>query len=277
EAIRLCGTALIWFLSTPHRSLRDQATKALATIFTARIDALRRLIPLFGDVDDPYILERLIASAYGCALRAVDSAGVGKLAQDVYIWLFRDGNPPPHILLRDYARGIIEVALRLGVAQGIDLRRVRPPYRSDWPVTMPSEDAVRIYGDSSKDMNQDEWSRVHIYSSVMNHGDFSRYVIDPALRHWSTRRIGQVHPPSRETVYKSFVTSLTPRQRRVWKRYKQGRDNLVAAKLLRTLGTTDAVARNLRRRPMEEMGTAVETLEKKFIRLLGSEKRHRFT
>jgi len=277
EAIRLCGITLAWFLTTAHRFLRDQATKALVTIFTPRIHVLRRVIPLFLGVDDPYVLERLFAVAYGCALRSVDSPAIRELAQDVYRWIFGDGSPPPHILLRDYARGVIEVAVRLSLAQGIDLERARPPFHSEWPATIPSEDELRVYGDYSKDMLDEERSRLHIYGSIMSYGDFSRYVIDPALRPWSTRRIGQVRPPSRKEIYEDFLSSLTPRQRRAWKRYEQARNKLAQAQFLSAFPPRGETLPRRLRQTLRELHAAVGAVEKAFLRTLGSRKHHVFS
>jgi len=68
EAIRLCGIALSWFLTTSNRYLRDSTTKALVSLLTNRIHVLRKIIHKFLNVNDPYVLERLFAVAYGCVL-----------------------------------------------------------------------------------------------------------------------------------------------------------------------------------------------------------------
>ena len=105
ESIRLCCTALSWFLTSSHRYVRDKSTKALVTLLTPRIHVLRQILAAFITVNDPYVLERLLAVAYGCVLRSTDNSTLAELAQDVYDLIFKDGAPLPHILLRDYARG----------------------------------------------------------------------------------------------------------------------------------------------------------------------------
>ncbi len=119
EPIRLSGTALAWLLTTSHRYLRDGATKALVNLLTERIHVLEQIIHKFLDVNDPYVLERLLAVAYGCVMRSMDNNAIGELAQNIYEWIFKNGEPPPHILLRDYARGVIELALCRGIALNI--------------------------------------------------------------------------------------------------------------------------------------------------------------
>jgi hypothetical protein len=133
KSIRLCGIALAWFLTTSNRFLRDRATKALVSLLEKRIHVLREIIREFLNVNDPYILERLFAVAYGCAMRSTDNNAVADLAKDVYEWVFKNGTPIPHILLRDYARGVIELALHRRMRLEIEVEKIRPPYKSDWP------------------------------------------------------------------------------------------------------------------------------------------------
>ena len=112
EAVRLAGIALAWLLTTPNRYLRDAATKASVALFQERLSLLPDLLRRFKDVDDLYVSERLYAVAYGCVMRAAHDAGrwdeIATVAQTVFDLVFADGDPPPHILLRDYARGVVE-------------------------------------------------------------------------------------------------------------------------------------------------------------------------
>jgi hypothetical protein len=222
EAMRLCSIALTWFLTSSNRFLRDKATKALVNLLDERLHVLRDLIPTFLQVNDPYVLERLFCVAYGCAMRSGDGAAVGELAQDVYRWVFEKGDAPPHILLRDYATGVIELALKRGVELDLKVDKVRPPYGSEWPTTIPTEEELEKYGERQEDMADEEWARMSLYSSVMSWGDFARYVI--GTNHgsfpWSSRRLGEPKEPTRKERYDSFVKSLTERQRKAWERYE---------------------------------------------------------
>ncbi|MFN6070605.1 MAG: hypothetical protein ACK45T_26285, partial [Pseudanabaena sp.] len=69
---------------------------------------LSKVIERFLEVNDLYVLERLYTVAYGVAMISGDAEAIGILAGKVYNWVFANGNPIPHILLRDYARGVIE-------------------------------------------------------------------------------------------------------------------------------------------------------------------------
>lgn len=134
-AVDLCATALAWMFTTSNRYLRDRATKV------GRISSTLRLVERFANVDDPYVTERVYAAAYGVAMRSYDADQVGKLARSIYEKVFASGRPPPQILLRDYARGVVERALRLGADIQIHLDLIRPPYGSDWP-GIPTEEQV---------------------------------------------------------------------------------------------------------------------------------------
>lgn len=195
ESIRLCSVALIWFLSTPNRFLRDKATKALVALLTNRLSVVLELLKQFKDVNDPYVVERLYAVAYGCAIRSKnDSVGLKNLSQWVYDEIFKDGNPPVHILLRDYARGIIEVALRQNISLRIDERRIIPPFNTKWPSRFPSCKTIKKYEFDYKDKDFKDyyWAQNTIiysmqpeYSEISMYGDFGRYVFQRALFYFS--------------------------------------------------------------------------------------------
>ena len=123
DVVDLAAISLAWTLATSNRFLRDRATKALVALLTGRLESAARLVERFADVDDPYVTERVYAVAYGLAMRSHDPAEVGQLASLVYEKVFADGCPPAHVLLRDYARGVIERAIQLGadVTRGCEL------------------------------------------------------------------------------------------------------------------------------------------------------------
>ena len=182
EVVDLAATVLAWMFSTPNRFLRDRATKALVNLLTGRLESAERLVDRFNDVDDPYVAERVYAVTYGVAMRSRDAGTVGKLAMAVYKHVFASGTPRPHILLRDYARGVIERAIYLGADIPINDSLIRPPYSSNWP-HIPDEDAieemVQSWDSEICDDRDLKWSRNQIRHSVMGEllGDFARYVI----------------------------------------------------------------------------------------------------
>ena len=229
ETVDLCAISLSWMLTTSNRFLRDRATKALVSLLTGRLAAVVRLVERFADVDDSYVAERVYAVAYGTAMRCHDPIPVGTLAACVYSRVFAAGSPPPHILLRDYARGVVERALYLGSANDIVIERVRPPYESQWP-TIPTEDDINpllpAWSRGLHDSGELEWARNRIGSSVMD-DDFARYVIgtnsSSTSSSWLSLRLNE--PPWKplprtEEQLRSLVAEFSGEERKAWERFE---------------------------------------------------------
>lgn len=235
NSVRLCGIALAWFLTTSNRFLRDRATKSLVSLFTDRIQVLSQVISEFLNVNDPYVLERLFAVAYGCAMRSTDDEAIGVLAKDVYEWVFKNKEPPPNILLRDYARGVVEVALRRGMKLNIDVGQIKPPYGSEWPsFEIPSEEKLKKYGEWTEGMPDEEWARVHLYQSIMGSEDFARYIIgtNSGDFEWSSHLLKGTKKPSRREIYENFVHSLSKKQKEALTRYHTVRTGVESYRIL---------------------------------------------
>lgn len=220
DTLRLWGTTLAWFLTTPNRFVRDGAAKGLVSLFTNRLPLLQQMLEAFTDVNDPYVSERLFSAAYGCVMRNSND-GLKELALWVYRQVFEDRHPPAHVLLRDYARGIIELAASRGLDLDIDIERICPPYESEWTgdVTSVGEsEAPNLSGEAITDERRAFW---HLYHSVMDHGDFSRYIIPRGVDKISRSRLrsDQPVPSTPKERHDSFVQSLDPAEREAWDRY----------------------------------------------------------
>lgn len=187
ESLRLCCTALAWFLTTPNRFLRDKSTKALVALLTGKLNIVLELLKQFKDVNDPYVAERLYAIAYGCALRTKDHK---KDLKDLATWIYRNifvtGEPPVHILIRDYAKGVIEIALHQKLKIRISKNKIRPPYKSNWPAIFPSNNTIKKYEFNYKDKNFKDyfWAQNSIIHSI-TYGDFGRYEFQSALSNFN--------------------------------------------------------------------------------------------
>lgn len=225
ETLDLCVIALSWMLSSSNRTLRDRATKALVVLLSEHFAAASRLLEKFAEVDDLYVLERVYSVAYGLALRSADPIAVGTLATKVYTQVFEQGSPPPHILLRDYARGVIERALYLESPITVIPDCFRPPYKSDWPAIPTEKDIEPLRPDwsrGSRDSRELEWARNHIGASVME-GDFGRYVIGtnsfgPASD-WLSLRLDEppwAPPPRPMELLRSLVSEFSIDERKAW-------------------------------------------------------------
>jgi hypothetical protein len=220
ETVDLCAIALAWMLTTSNRFLRDRATKALVSLLSGRYQSANALISLFSDIDDVYVVERVFAVAYGVAMRSNDPQGITEIAQNTYRRVFESVQPVAHILLRDYARGIIERALALNAQVKIDSTLIRPPYQSTWP-KIPSTKQLSPYlpnwSRGSHDSGEYSWSFNRIGNSVMD-DDFARYVIgtNSWSTHWLSLRLKARPWQSPDELRNTLQASLTPEQKAVW-------------------------------------------------------------
>ena len=178
ERIRLCSIILMWFHTTSNRKVRDRSTKALVRLLSQFPSLLPGLLRKFHSVNDPYVVERLYAVAYGVLCNMNDPQIISQIATLVFEFVFEDGKPAPHILLRDYARGILELALHRNLLpDDVGVEQFRPPYESAWPIENPtSEEIDTIVGDEHH-----AW----IERSVMDvFGDFGTYTMS-CVHDWS--------------------------------------------------------------------------------------------
>lgn len=154
----------------------------------------------------------MYAVAYGCALRTETDTNLEKIATFVYNKVFEKGNPPAHILLRDYARNIIEYAFYKKLVSQIDMKLVRPPYRSKFPDSLPSTEDIKQYNADNKDSDdKSEKEKNRIFSQIhfsTIYWDFGKYTIENALRNFTPISF------TRESEFKIFKQSLTRDQRR---------------------------------------------------------------
>ena len=171
DLVDLCAVTLAWMLAAPNLAVRHQATRGLVNLLTGRLEAATRLVDEFAFVDDPYVTERVHSVAYGLATRSHDPVEVKALAECVYAKVFATGTPPPNILLRDYARGVVERAIYLKSQVDVDVTRIRPPYKSE-PPRFPTEEEVEgLLPNPDHNPHKregEEWARNHIGDSVFS-------------------------------------------------------------------------------------------------------------
>lgn len=200
ERADLAAIFLTWLLTTSNRTIRDRATKALASLLSTRLSLAKSLIETFLQVDDLYVHERLLAACYGATLQAKDQTGLADLVTTVFEWQFAGQGPCLHLLLRDYARGICEYGAYRGVLSAEKVAVARPPYRSSWPIEYVSEGDIAKYTDD----HNGHTCRDDISTSAGSEwsGDFAKYVIAPAVHHWTTTPLkeGKARSPSQSWV-----------------------------------------------------------------------------
>lgn len=194
EQLSLLVTTLTWLLTSANRGLRDQTTKVLIRILADQPQILTGLLKDFDKVDDPYVLQRLYGVAYGCAVRSADNDSLMELGQSVYTLIFRHPNIRPDVLLRDYARSVIEYGIYRGIKFSFPLDKIRPPYSSEPFESLPTNEEVDILtsGDYAAMRESGKMGLKRIMDSMVTeygrgtsrYGDFGRYTFGSAVRHW---------------------------------------------------------------------------------------------
>lgn len=196
ETVKLICIALVWFQTSTNRELRDCSTKALICLLCNRWNILLDILRLFESVNDPYVFERIYCAAYGVVLRSeLTIIHYAELVDYIYHTIFDKDEIYPHILLRDYARNIIEYYIHIGGSVDFDMAKVRPPYKSALSLNGLSNDELDERYKPNADapgFEKYHYAAMHILSSmttehgrgIANYGDFGRYVFQSALRHW---------------------------------------------------------------------------------------------
>lgn len=220
KVIELACIPLCWLLSSPNRFMRDWVTKALVQLLRGHLDVMRVLFERFWDVDDPYVVQRVVAIAYGALLRStpMQADQAKALAEVVHARVFTRPVRADELLL-DAARGIVRwaVAHRLLPDTALDLSQ--RPYGLKLPGPPPTKETIEAKYGWHKDQPDDE-SYSSINFSLLSMGDFGRYVVEAGLHHFSRYRIGQEYPTHEyrkprfiKSRWEKFVASLSNDQK----------------------------------------------------------------
>ncbi|MCY4115950.1 MAG: hypothetical protein OXF55_03545 [Caldilineaceae bacterium] len=274
--VELCSTVLAWMFTTSNRFLRDRATKALVSLLTGRLDATGRLIDRFAEVNDLYVSERVYAVAYGVAMRSPNAIGVGRLAKVVYDRVFANGTPPVHILLRDYARGVVERGICLGAECDINVDLVKPPYRSTWP-SIPDENEYETirsvaFNESDKEDESHPAERAIVFSIGSEFSDFCRYVIGKDTN-WLSLSLKEEVWLSPGARMKLLLTQFNEDEREAYDEYERAREKVPVHIVVSFVSPdgTEELAESFKMDPHEtdsETEMAKEESERAYAKLL---------
>jgi hypothetical protein len=227
HTLRLCAITMCWTLTTSHRQLRDTATKVLSVIILQRPGLFLLVLRAFKECDDLYVLERILAACLG-AVPHVDDEHMKKFACETYSLVFRDGAPPRHVLIRDYALGIIEfVASRKLLSCDVEIKRCRPPYERSWPIEdVMIDDIERLASEAGGN---------GISLSCLSDEDFSRYEIEPHFKDFSSTPLTSRKPVNQRASLDAFEAEIVgwkEEQVRAVKRLKKASRDLRTQQLL---------------------------------------------
>ncbi|WP_168012076.1 ATP-binding protein [Halomonas salinarum] len=200
--LELAGLVLAWFLTSSRRTTRDQASKALTSIFLRQSKVFQFVLAKLADCNDSYLIERVYSAAFGSC--CIDQSGERLSSYSGAVWkaVFADGEPPVALLTRDYALGIIELAeARNCLSTDIDLGRCKPPYSSAPP-------EFDLTSEGIQEIAKGRGSEAIFNSASSEWGDFGKYTIPGRVRPFLTAPVTGSLPMSVDEVKKKFVEDI---------------------------------------------------------------------
>ncbi|MCB2156540.1 hypothetical protein KQI84_16815, partial [bacterium] len=163
------------------------ATKALVRLLENRLVVAEKLCRNFlspdsgTPIDDPYIVERILCASYGAAMRSQNVDGLEGLAKLCYDVFFAATPQCDHVLIRDYALGLILLALKHGVSLSVDPSRIEPPFDTKGFDPNLTTDAIK----KKYNLEDGEWNEGYrpAWSQIVPNGtDFGIYQVSSAIQ-----------------------------------------------------------------------------------------------
>lgn len=186
----LAAKAVAWICTSTNIALRDRATKALTVLLENKVETIIELLMEFEAVNDPYVYERIFAASYGAILRSDDLNNIDVLCGYIISTIFASEEVYPNVLVRDYARNIVEFAIYSKLYYLLDVSVIRPPYRSNFPDRLPTDEDIESY---QRKFDTKKWKGGNRILHSMKteygrggglYGDFGRYVFQASFHDW---------------------------------------------------------------------------------------------
>ncbi len=279
ERAELVAIVLCWSLSTSNRVVRDKATKALTTLFYRHPNLALTILADFSEVNDPYIIERILASICGAFLHLRNSETVHQnVSIQIFNMIFNNTPCTNHAYIRRYARSIIDSAIsRYGAIENIKLEKVHPPYLSKkievWPTSQEllksKEFAPRIFS-----------SVVGYYREENNRfempGDFGRYTMS-GVPHQFSKEIRSENPPKfpkeiKEEFWKE-IEALGNNEKTLADDIRYKKKNLATLEWLRRINERDELHEQ---KTVAEEESSFKNAEEALLKLLPENLKNQF-
>ncbi len=191
EALLLGAIAVSWLFTSTDKINRNGYINALAHLLWNRLEIALELFKEFTSINDPYVMEGILSAIHGAVFYSNNLLGLKSLAEEIDNKIFNKSEAEeiyPNVLVRDYARRIIECSLQKCNYSLEDIKsiktRITPPYRSSFPDVLPSNEEI--------DMKYDSLGQKMIINSmtteygrgVGRYGDFGRYTFEANFHQW---------------------------------------------------------------------------------------------
>ncbi|WP_239423868.1 NACHT domain-containing protein [Snodgrassella communis] len=202
QHLELAGLVIAWLLTSSHRTTRDQATKALTSIFLRQSNIFLFIIKKLAKCNDPYLLERIYAAAFGACCIDQSRERLTTYSDMVWLTVFSHGETPVALLTRDYALGIIELAkARDCLNNNVALRECLPPYKSALP-------EFNLTSESIEKLAEERGSKAIYFSASNEWGDFGKYTIPSVVNNFLTTPLKEPAPLSANQAKKKFLEEV---------------------------------------------------------------------
>lgn len=179
---KLYAVLLIWVLTSSNRSIRDNASRSIINLLKNDYKLMLEVLDLFYNTNDPYVVQRLYGIIYGAILKSeINCEELTKISQKVFTYVFNTEKVYPDILLRDYALNIIEYAKYSNCNLDFDIKKCRPPYKSN-DINVFDKDIENCYDSDYKQLRGTRLIKSSILPNLDDwYGDFGRYVFQAAI------------------------------------------------------------------------------------------------
>lgn len=181
-----------WLLTSSNIVLRDTASRALIEILKQHFYLCKSLLLMFENVNDPYVIQRLYAIVFGACTKMHEKhhSEYHELAIYVYNTIFDKDLVYPDILLREYAKLIIELYMhQYHDLEEINIEAIYPPYKS---VPIPTiTDSPYIKGQSGGIQSIQRSMTPDTHSGY--YGDFGRYVFQSNLNNFENVDVENIY------------------------------------------------------------------------------------
>ena len=199
EALLLGSIAVSWLFTSTDKQSRNKYINALAYLLWNRLEIALKLFKEFNTVNDPYVMEGILSAIHGAVVYSENLSGLKVLAVEIDNQIFNKSETEeiyPNVLVRDYARHIIEYSLQKDDYSSDDFKlireRITPPYRSSFPDIFPSNEDIdkKYHSDGQKIIIHSmttEYGR-----GICRYGDFGRYTFEATFRQWESYKFGNI-------------------------------------------------------------------------------------
>ncbi|MFZ7159046.1 hypothetical protein ACLSZ7_08580 [Avibacterium gallinarum] len=132
--------AVSWLFTSADRQSRKNYINTRANLFCNILEIAFELFKEFNIIDDYYVMEGILSAIHGAAVYSESLGHLRELALEIDNQIFNKSEAKeiyPNVLVRDYARHIIEYSLQKDDYLPDDIQlikaRITPPYKSSFP------------------------------------------------------------------------------------------------------------------------------------------------